>query len=148
LEITLDKQVLSQRCPECETDFTVVRGSVYDGGQGVGLYLIALHGHSRQGRLGHLAIALLERSGGQPVPLAAAMNVIAVPEQFGFSLVEWAASPWRGEAYLGRMLAPAEVRSSPHRPTFFHIAEHVVEELPEVRAYFAEPGTAPDPAGM
>lgn len=146
MEITLDKQVVSQRCPECETDFTVVRGSVYDGGQGFGLYLIALHGHSPQGRLGHLAVALLDRSGGQPVPLAAAMVVIAMPEQFGFSLVEWEASPWRGEAYLGRMLSPPEVRSSRHRPTFFHIAEHVVEELPEVRAYFAGPGAAADPA--
>ena len=33
VEITLDKQVVSERCPECEADFTVVRGSVYDGGQ-------------------------------------------------------------------------------------------------------------------
>ena len=147
MEITLDKQIVSQLCPGCETDFTVVRGSVYEGGQGFGLYLIALHGHSPQDRLGHLAVALLDRSSGQPVPLAAAMDVIATPEQFEFALVEWETSPWRGEAYLGRMLAPAEVRSSPHRPTFFHIAEHVVAELPEVRAYFAEPGAAPDPPG-
>jgi hypothetical protein len=139
VEITLDKQVVSQRCPECEAEFTVVRGSVYDGGQGCGLYLIALHGHTPQGPLGHMAVAVLDRSGGQPVPLAAAMDVIATPEQFGFALVEWEASPWRGEAYLGRMLAPAGVRASPHRPTFFHIAEHVVKDLPEVRAYFAEP---------
>jgi hypothetical protein len=143
VEITLDRQVFPQHCPECEADFTVVRGSVYDGGQGFGLYLIALHGHSPQGRLGHLAIALLGGTGGQPVPLAAAMDVIATPEQFGFALVEWESSPWRGEAYLGRMLSPAEVRASPHRPTFFHIAEHVVDELPEVRAYFADPDAAP-----
>lgn len=147
-DITLDAQAVSQRCPECDADFTVVRGSVYDGGDGVGLYLIALHGHSSQGRLGHLAVALLDRSAGEPVPLAAAIDVITTPEQFGFSLVEWEASPWRGEAYLGRMLSPAEVRSSPQRPTFFHVAEHVVEDLPEVRAYFAEPGAAPDPPCM
>jgi hypothetical protein len=137
VEITLDHQVVSQHCPECDADFIVVRGSVYDAGEGVGLYLIALHGHSPQGRIGHLAIALLDRSGGEPVPLAAAMDVMAMPEQLGFSLVEWEASPWRSEAYLGRMLAPAEVRASPHRATFFHMAEHMVEELPEVRSYFA-----------
>jgi hypothetical protein len=110
---------------------------VYDAGQGFGLYLIALHGHSPQGRLAHLAVALPDRSAGVPVPLAAAMDVLAMPDQLGFALVAWEASPWRGEAYLGRMLSPAEARASPHRATFFHVAEHVVEELPAVRAYFA-----------
>ena len=149
MEITLDRQVVSQHCPECDVDFTVVRGAVYDGGQGFGLYLIALHGYTPQDRpLGHLAIALLDPSGGQPVPLAAAMEVVGMPEQFGFNLVEWESSPWRGEAYLGRMLSPAEVRAGPHRPTFFHIAEHVVDELPEVRAYLTGPDTAPDRGGM
>jgi len=146
LEITLDKQIVSQRCLECEVDFPVVRGSVFDGGQGFGLYLIALHGHSPAGRLGHLAVALLDRSTGQPVPLAAAMDVIAMPDQIGFSLVEWEVSPWRGERYLGRFLSPEEVRASPHRGTFFHIAEHVTRDVPEVRAYLAEPAAAPDPA--
>jgi hypothetical protein len=88
VEITLDRQAVSQRCPECGTDFTGLRGSVYDAGEGFGLYLIALHGHSPQGRLGHLAVALLDRSEGEPVPMAAAMVVIAMPEQFGFELVE------------------------------------------------------------
>lgn len=143
--ITLDRQTVSQYCPGCDANFTVVRGSVYDGGKGVGLYLIALHGHSPQGRLGHLAVALLVRSAREPIPIAAAMNVIAMPEQFGFVLVEWEASPWRGEAYVGRMLSPAEVRCSSHVATFFHIAEHVVEDLPEVRAYFAEEESLPGP---
>jgi hypothetical protein len=137
LEIMLDKQVVSQHCPECDVDFAVVRGSVYDRGQGFGLYLIALHGHSPQGRLAHLAIAVLDRSAGQPSPVAAAIDVIVLPEQLGFSLVEWEASPWRGERYLGFMLSPEQVRTGPHRETFFHIAEHVVRELPEVQAYLA-----------
>jgi hypothetical protein len=144
MEITLDKQTVFQRCPDCDGNFTVVRGSVYDGGQPLGLYLIALHGHSPQGRLAHLAIAVLDQSSPKPCPIAAAMNVIGMPEQFGFSLVNWDASPWRGEEYLGQMLSADEVRDSPHRPTFFHIANHLVKELQEVVAYFAEPGTAPD----
>ena len=65
MEITLDKQVAYQHCPECNADFPVIRGSVYDGGQGCGLYVIALHGHSPQGRLAHLAVALLDRSRGE-----------------------------------------------------------------------------------
>jgi hypothetical protein len=137
LEITLDKQIVAERCLECDAEFVTVRGSVYNNGNAFGLYLIALHGHSPQGRLGHLAISLLAVSDGHPAPLAAAMNVISMPEEFGYALVEWESSPWWGEEYLGQMLRPTEVRSSPHRPTFFHIAEHVVAELQEVQAYFA-----------
>jgi len=137
--ITLDKQVVSQHCPECDVNFTLVRGRVYDSGQVFGLYLIALHGHSPEGLLGHLAIAIKDRSSGQPCPVATAMNVINMPEQIGFSLVDWEPPPWRAEAYLGQTLSPDEVRSSPHRPTFFHIAELVVQDLPEVQAYFPGP---------
>jgi hypothetical protein len=110
---------------------------VYDGGEGFGLYLIALHGHAPSGRLGHLAVAVLDRSRGRPRPVAAAMHVLALPGQWGFSLVAWESSPWRGEAYLGQMLSPEQVRAGPHRETFFHVASHVVEELAEVRAYFS-----------
>jgi hypothetical protein len=138
MKITLDRQVVSEHCPECHADFSVVRGSVFDGGEGCGLYVIALHGHSPRGPRAHLAIAILDGSDGEKVPLAAAMTAISTPEQFGFTLVEWEASPWRNEAYLGQMLSRAEVRSSPHLSTFFHIAEHVVEDLPEVSAYFAD----------
>ena len=56
VEITLDRQVVSERCSDCEVDFTVVRGSVYDAGQPFALYLIALHGHSPEGQLAHLAL--------------------------------------------------------------------------------------------
>jgi hypothetical protein len=137
VEITLDKQVVTQHCPECGVDFTIVRGSVYDGGQPFGLYLIGLHGHSQQGRLGHLAIAVLDRSGEKPHPSAVALDVIAQPEQLGFSAVDWDSSPWRGEAYLGEMLDREQALASPHRPTFFNIAEHVVRDLPEVQGYFS-----------
>jgi hypothetical protein len=51
VEITLDKQAVGQHCPVCGVDFTVVRGSVYDGEQPFGLYLIGLHGHSPEGCL-------------------------------------------------------------------------------------------------
>jgi hypothetical protein len=137
VDITLDQQVVSQRCPECAVDFTVVRGSVYDAGQPFALYLIALHGHSPDGRLGHLAIAILDRSGEKPHPYAAAMVMISMPEQFGFSLVDWKSSPWQKETYLGEMLNRERVLASPHRSTFFHIAEHVIRDLPDVRTYFA-----------
>jgi hypothetical protein len=137
VDITLDTQVVSQRCPACDIDFTVVRGAVYDGGEGCGLYLIALHGHAPQGRLGHLAIAVVDDTAGQARPVAAAMDVTALPDQITFGLVAWEVSPWQDEGYLGQMLSPDQVRSSPLRPTFFHIAEHVVQEVSEVRDYLA-----------
>jgi hypothetical protein len=136
VQISLDKQVVSRHCPGCGVDFTVVQGSVYDGDEPCGLYLIGLHGHSPQGRLAHLAIAVLDRTGEEPHPYAAALDVIALPDQLGFSAVDWGSSPWRGERYLGEMLDREQALTSPHRPTFFHIAEHVVRDLSEVQAYF------------
>jgi hypothetical protein len=135
LLITLEKQVVSQQCPGCAVDFSVVRGPVYANGQPHGLFLIALHGHSPDGKLAHVAIAI---SGpGSDLPLAAAIQVFATREDFRFSLVDWASSPWEKEKeYLGRLLSPEEVRTSVHRPTFFHIADHIVEDLTEVKEYF------------
>jgi hypothetical protein len=133
MTITLERQVVSEHCPECDANFSVVRGSVYADGEPLALYLVALHGHSPAGRLSHLAIAI--RS--QPRPVAAFIEAIALPQEIAFSLVDSASSPWGNEAYLGQMLGPDEVRSSPHRATFFHIAEHIVHDLPEAAAYLA-----------
>ncbi|MCI0456441.1 MAG: hypothetical protein L0Z62_05615 [Gemmataceae bacterium] len=44
-------------------------------------------------------------------------------------------SPWGAHHYLGRMLTPAEARDNALREQFFHVADHVVEDLPEVRAF-------------
>jgi hypothetical protein len=35
------------------------------------------------------------------------------------------------------MLTPGEARQSPLRDRFFHIADHVVADLPEVRTFLA-----------
>jgi hypothetical protein len=37
-------------CPDCRDSFVVVRGSAYDGSRPFAMYLIALHGHSHEGR--------------------------------------------------------------------------------------------------
>jgi hypothetical protein len=52
-------------------------------------------------------------------------------------LVEPKESFWGSQHYLGRMLAPNEARESPLRGRFFHVADHVVEDLPEVQAYLS-----------
>ena len=106
-------------------------------GEPFGLYLIALHGHSPDGRLAHLAVALLQRTGAEPHPLAAAVVVTGKPNQFDYQFVSWTESPWSEEAYLGETLEPDDARRSPQRARFFSVADRVIEELPEVRDYFA-----------
>lgn len=57
--------------------------------------------------------------------------------QYRFSLVDWSSSPWRDETYLGVMLSPDLARQSPMKAEFFHVADHVVMDLAQVREYFA-----------
>jgi hypothetical protein len=137
MQVSLDRQTLAHECPDCGETFTVVRGSAYGDREPIGLYLIALHGHDPSGRLAHLAVAVLDRSTSEPTPYAVAMLVSASSTQFGYSVVDWSQSPWRDEAYLGAMLDRESALSNPHKELFFHIAEHVVRELPEVQDYFS-----------
>jgi len=132
LAISLDQQTKPQRCPECDVEFTVVRGSVYEAGLPIGLYLIALHGHAPEGRLAHLAVAVLDLAGR---PQAVAMTVLATSEQFGYTAVDWSESPWRHEAYLGKMLDREAALASSHWPKCLEIAGRIVRDVPEVATY-------------
>lgn len=137
-KISLDQQIVAKRCPACDVNFTAVRGTVFVEDSPTALYLIGLHGHRPQGRVAHLAIAVMDQLSTPDHPCAAAMDVVATSTEFGFVLINWDLSPWRHELYLGEMLSPDQVRSSPLRPLFFHIAGHVVRDLDEVVAYFAD----------
>jgi hypothetical protein len=134
VKITLDRQVLSKRCPGCDLDFTVVRGSIFDEPKPIGLYLIALHGHSPAGRLAHVALAIL---GPDQVPLAAALDMVERQGQFGYTAVNWSESPWKDERYLGVMLDRDAALSSPLKSVFFLVAGHIASDLPEVQRYFS-----------
>jgi hypothetical protein len=134
LAVTLDRQVVSRRCKECGIEFVVVRGSLYENARPVGLYLVALHGHSPHGPIAHLAVAL--RDPAQALPLAAAMDVHATEQQYGYRVVDWLHSPWRGEDYLGRKLDRAAMLSSSLKDRFFHMTDHLTRALPEIGAYF------------
>ena len=131
--ITLDRQVVSRRCEQCGVEFVVVRGSVFERGRPIGLYLIGLHGHTAAGRLAHLALALLDESG---MPIAVALDMTATPEDFGYSAVDWSDSPWKGETYLGLMLDRADALASPMKPKVFTVAGRIARDLPEVQHYF------------
>jgi hypothetical protein len=131
MQLRLDCQKTARRC-ECGVEYPVVRGSVFDGAMPVGLYLVALHGHSEHGRGAHLAIALLQPTGD---PVAVAMRVHATPAEIQFSFVDWTDSPWRTERYLGRQWSAEEARASSLKADFVHVAEHVVRDLASVGEY-------------
>ena len=134
MQITFDRQTTERTCPECQSSFRVVRGSVFDGGKPIGLYLLGLHGHSPEGTLAHLAVAMLVP--GHDQPHAAAILVTATDDQFQFCFTDWAHSPWAEEYYLGRQLDREAVLSSQLRSKFLHVAEHIVTALPECGDYF------------
>jgi hypothetical protein len=134
-DIALDRQVLRQTCPGCGSEFVVVRGSVFESGRPIGLYLIALHGHTAGGRLAHLALAFVNESGASPA--AAALCVETASDHFAYTVVDWSESPWKTDTYLGSMLDRETVLGSPMKDTIFHVAGHITRDVPEVRQYFA-----------
>jgi hypothetical protein len=136
MHITIDRQTLTKECPECKSRFVVFRGSAYDSGRRIALYLIGLHGHSPQGRLAHVAVGVIDESGAERLPVAMAVRVSETSEQFECQFVPWSESPWIGETYLGEMLDPEAARGNPHRDVVFAIIDRLLEDLPEVRSYF------------
>lgn len=43
---------------------------------------------------------------------------------------------WKSEEYLGKLMDRAEALASPLIDSFFHIADHIVSDIPQVRSYF------------
>jgi len=137
LHLKLDYQIISSECPKCSSVHPVVRGSVYDGDTPIGIYLVSLHGHYEGGQFAQLAIAIINPVESKPCPIAVALNVLEMEEQIGFQVTDWSESIFSSEAYLGEMLDRSSALSSAHTDLFFHIAEHIVGDLPDVKAYFA-----------
>ncbi len=135
--ITLEKQVGKHRCGVCNVEFTVLSGSVFENKHRFGSYIVGLHGHSSEGRIAQLAVALLDRREPEAAPIAVALEVSATPREFRMTVVDWSQSPWAEEAYLGRMLDRADVVDNHLRPVVLDMAERVLSGLSEVRSYFA-----------
>jgi hypothetical protein len=133
-EVTLDRQQATEICEHCREPITVSRGSVYDDGRPAGLYLAGMHRCDVE-PVAIVALALMPPEEGQPQ--AVHLHVRGTSEAVEMVLQDPQESPWRAHHYLGRMLTPAEARQSPLRDRFFHVAHHVVTDLPEVRAFLA-----------
>jgi hypothetical protein len=146
MEVMLQRQVARRRCDVCAVDFTVVRGPVFGDGTPLGLYLVGLHGHSPEGRIAHLVMAVVDPNQLEPEPVATALEIRSTSSHFSFSVVDPGASPLSGEPFLGQVLTREEMLHCPKNDLFFHIAEHVVNDLPEVCDYFGEPNSQPERA--
>ena len=107
---------------------------MYEDGRPSGLYLAGLHRCEIE-PVAILALALLSAGGGRPQ--AVHLRVRETSEAVEMTFLDPRESPWRAHHYLGQMLTPAEARQSPLRDRFFHVADHVVRDLPEVRAFLA-----------
>ena|SRR5437660_6448373 len=133
--MTFDRQAYFDVCDHCRESFQVVRGSVFDDGNGIALYLAAMHGCDA--RVVDLAIAIREGYSGNKETSAIFMKVRPRADEVQMTVVDSTNSGWRTEDYLGRSLTRDEALTSPLRDSFFHIADHLVAEIPELRAYLA-----------
>ena len=58
-------------------------------------------------------------------------------ENFGVTLVDSAASPWKDVELLGRMLDREEAVTHPKAKEVFHVTDHIVRDDPEVVGFFS-----------
>jgi hypothetical protein len=135
--LQIDYQNVMDACSHCEEDYVVTRGSVYRDGQGISIYLAALH-QCKAGRAAHLAVAVQSGREGFDETCAVALQARASEDQIVFSPVDWELSPWKDEGYLGRLLSRDEALESDKKSTFFHIADHVVLKNPTIQDYLSE----------
>jgi hypothetical protein len=133
-QITIDYQLVQQRCAHCGSTFNVTRGSVYEAGEGVAIYLAALHA-CQGGKLAHVAIALRPGYQGAQDRRAIALKVWPTATEFQMAVVDAHESPWQNEVYLDHLMDREEALASPLLDTLFHIVNHVVAENPKLSGY-------------
>ena len=144
MAITLDHQITREFCNHCQQALTVSRGSVFEDNNPIGIYLGAMHACG-SGRLIHLAIAVRKGYKSAPETSAIALKVRPTSAEIQMSVVNADESSWKTEKYLGKLMDREEALASPLIESFFHIADHIVAEIPEVRSYLADevqPGDA------
>src|SRR5688572_15247548 len=116
----LDQQTVRQHCTHCGQEFDVSRGSAYDDGEPVALYLAGLHACNGP-PVAHLAIAIRPEYRGNQQPEAILLQMWTTVDSVAMRVTDAAESPWSGERYLGRFLDRAEALESPLLETVFHI---------------------------
>jgi hypothetical protein len=132
--LRLDQQVVRDRCSHCAREFAVIRGSAYEDDEGIAIYLAGLH--SCDGPpIAHLAVAIRPAYRDNASPEAILLQMWTAEDSVSMRVTDAAESPWRGEAYLGRLLNRDEALASPLLETVYRIAGHVARDNTAVSAY-------------
>ena len=140
--LSLDQQIVAQRCTHCGREFVVSRGSAYEDGEGVALYLAGLHACDGP-PLVHLAVAVRPGYRGNSRPEAVMLQMWTTEDSVAMRVTDVAASPWSGEVYLGHLLDRDEALGSPFLETAFQIAGRLAEDNTAVATYL---GNGPERA--
>jgi len=101
--LRLDQQTVRQRCSHCGQEFSVSRGSAYEDGDGIALYLSGLHACNGP-PVAHLAIAIRPGYRDNARPEAILLQMWSTEDSVAMQVTDAAESPWSGEAYLGHLL--------------------------------------------
>src|SRR5689334_11051667 len=95
MDLALDRtEVVEVRCEECDASFPRITGAIFGDDQPIGFYIAVLHGHSPEGRIAHLAVALCPVEG---VDECAALAVTANSANFHFRFLDWCSTPLDAE---------------------------------------------------
>ena len=132
--LSLDQQTVRQHCAHCGQEFDVSRGSAYEDGEGIALYLAGLHACDGP-PLAHVALALRPGYRDNQRPEAILLQMWTTEDSIAMHVTDATESPWSGEQYLGRLLSRAEALDSPLLDTVFHIAGHVARDNTTVASY-------------
>lgn len=135
-QISLDHQIVQKACDHCKQVFTVSRGSVYEDGEPIAIYLAALHA-CYSSKAVHLVIAMRRGYRELTENTAVALRVRPAETEFQTIIMEPNQSPWQSETYLGKILTREQALASPLIELVFHIADYIVMEIPEVNEYLA-----------
>jgi hypothetical protein len=134
--LTLDHQHASEWCDHCSADYPVSRGSIFENGSPIAIYVAGLH-PCESGASAIFGIGLAP--GTEGIQESCSIQVWLVNDQYEMTLLNPPQSPWRSHAYLGPMLGREEVLGSPRKKLYFDIADCIVGRNPQVREFFGRP---------
>ena len=136
LEIECEPPTVST-CECCGVDTTRLTRYVYEDGAAYAVYYACLSNHD-PGEVKAAVSVGVWWDGGTPADRTAfALRLWQNDEEFGVTVDDAIHSPWRSVDLLGRMLDRAEALTHPRLKDVFHITDHIFEDDPDVKAFFA-----------
>ena len=128
--LTIEYQLMEERCAHCGATHSVVRGPVLDEGSGIGLFLAGLHACNGD-RIAVITVSLIP----EDEPITFTLQAWATEAQYEMAFVDSDISPWASEGYLGTVLSAEEARASELREAVFQVADLTCATIPDVTAY-------------